>query len=273
MKLGLIIPARNEEKTLQKTLDHINNQTQKPDEIIIINDNSNDNTKNIAIKSGYKIIDFPYKHNSWLSHSHLANVFNLGFKELSFDNDYIMILGADHLLPKTYIETIIYRMDNDKQIVITSGKIENEWSVSPRGSGRIIRNSFWKKIGSCYPVNWGFESYPLYKALQLGYKIEHYADIQTYVQRKTSLTYSPKTYYRRGKGMQALGYTKFYAIGRCLVIGKRHGIKCGLQMYKGYRSDHVMPYEKDLQEFIRNTHIIRGQQIKRLTQYLFHYPK
>ena len=47
MKISVIIPTLNREKLLIKTLESVLNQTVKADEIIIIDDGSTDNTKDI----------------------------------------------------------------------------------------------------------------------------------------------------------------------------------------------------------------------------------
>ena len=46
--ISVIIPARNEEKNIEKILTHIMNQSVKPDEIVVIDDNSTDRTSEIA---------------------------------------------------------------------------------------------------------------------------------------------------------------------------------------------------------------------------------
>ncbi len=57
-KVCVIIPARNEEKTINKTLSSIKNQSYKNIDIIVINDNSSDRTSNIVnqFKQGFKKI-------------------------------------------------------------------------------------------------------------------------------------------------------------------------------------------------------------------------
>lgn len=51
---SVIIPARNEEKTLKATIDSILSQTEKNFEIIIVDDGSIDNTQNIALQKQEK---------------------------------------------------------------------------------------------------------------------------------------------------------------------------------------------------------------------------
>ena len=47
MKVSVIVPAYNSEKTIKRCLDSLLNQSFKDIEIIVINDGSNDQTKEI----------------------------------------------------------------------------------------------------------------------------------------------------------------------------------------------------------------------------------
>lgn len=267
INISVIIPARNEEHTLSATLRQLKNQTIEPNEIIIINDNSTDRTKSIGNDFGCTIIDYDIPHENWTEFPNLAVIKNKGLKKISKDYDYIMILGADHILPNNYIELLIKEMEINTNLAVTSGVIKNEWSVVPRGSGRIIKKNFFEKIGRKYPVNYGYEGYLLFKALSLGYEIKSFPEIITTTQRKTSNNYNLKSFYYRGKSMKALGYVYPYIIGRILVTMKRNGIKSGIQMLKGFHSNHISLYEEELREYVRDTHRFSYHHIIRFIQY------
>lgn len=72
VKVGVIVPARNEEAYLGKTLEHLLNQTLKPEKIIAVDDGSIDKTAELAEKYGTSVIRLPTrKYNvvgmpSWL---------------------------------------------------------------------------------------------------------------------------------------------------------------------------------------------------------------
>ena len=55
-KVSVIIPARNEEKNLDKLLYLLQKQTYKPYEVIVVNDNSEDNTEEVAKRYGVKVV-------------------------------------------------------------------------------------------------------------------------------------------------------------------------------------------------------------------------
>ena len=61
-KISILIPARNEERTLGQLLQSIAHQTLKPHEIIVIDDHSDDATAEIARRAGCIVMtskDFP----------------------------------------------------------------------------------------------------------------------------------------------------------------------------------------------------------------------
>jgi len=62
----VLIPARDEENNIKKTLESIRNQTVKPNSIIVVNDNSKDETERIAIiqKMRQRELQFPMVQKS-----------------------------------------------------------------------------------------------------------------------------------------------------------------------------------------------------------------
>ncbi len=56
MKVSVVIPVYNEEKYIQNCLEHIFKQIEKPDEVIVVDNNCTDNTIQIARKYQVRII-------------------------------------------------------------------------------------------------------------------------------------------------------------------------------------------------------------------------
>ncbi len=65
-KISVVIRARNEEKTIGKTLSLVVSQTIKPDEIVLVDNSSRDRTIEIAKQFGCRIVNIsdtaPYNH-------------------------------------------------------------------------------------------------------------------------------------------------------------------------------------------------------------------
>jgi glycosyltransferase involved in cell wall biosynthesis len=174
MSTAVILPARNEEMFLSRTLSHLLRQTIEPKKIIVINDGSQDKTRNIALNfEAVEVIDITRDSHEYAVHAPiLAQIINQGLKKIFNDDfEYVIILGSDHLIPPHYLSTIIEKMKKDNKVVICSGQIRGERSVVLRGSGRVVKYDFWKKIGLLYPENYGFETYLLVKAAMMGYKV------------------------------------------------------------------------------------------------------
>ena len=253
-KVAVVLNARNEEKVIAKTLQSILDQKLSPYRIIVINDGSTDNTKNILSKfPTIELIDRPIRNESYIARKELADTINQGLCKLHNDDicEYVWLVGGDVIFPPEYTFEIIKRMQ-DNSVVISSGVIEGEFSIEPRGGGRIVDWNFWKKIGMLYPVNYGWEGYLIWKAQSLGYKTKSYNDIYFTNQRKTGTNFNPKIYYYYGLALKAFGYSWFYAIGKILLFSKRKP-KAAYYMLKGYFSKYNDLYERELREYVKNT--------------------
>jgi glycosyltransferase involved in cell wall biosynthesis len=216
MKYAVVIPARNEEEYIKKTLSALKQQTISPNQIIVVDDGSTDRTGAISSSYADVVIELPDRRYSVVGKPELAKVVNEGLRRIKEDTDYISHIGADHALPHDYFETIINRMKANPKIVIASGIIKGEpyFEFGPRGSGRVIDANFWREASNLqYPVEWGWESWLFYKAMQLGYEARCFRDVVTEIQRPTRLGKAVLW----GKAMYALGYDWKYALGRCLL--------------------------------------------------------
>lgn len=222
MKASIIIPAKNESRFIENTLRAIEPSLQ----IIVIDDGSSDDTASIARKYTNNVISLPNTEIRAVGRPHLAEVVNAGLKFCK-DNDYICMIGADHILPPDYVSNIVNRMKQDG-ITLASGMINGEFVSQefPWGSGRVIDCDFFRQIGFRYPEKIGWEDWLVYKALAAGKKVRCYTDIATHTQRPMSF---------RGKGeiMYALGYYWPYALGRCVRVFLRSP-SSGLDMFMGF---------------------------------------
>ena len=251
IRIGVLIPARNEEKIISKTITSILNQDLQPKKIVVVNDGSKDQTSQIANSLGCEVVDLPDDGIQGLDELKMAKVYNAGLGRLNLGFDYILEINADHVLPPNYISEIVKKMEKDSKLVICSGKIKNEEfqnPIIPRGSGRLIRFTFYNKLGLVWPKKYGAESYFVFKAWELGYTTKVF-NIFTEA-RRTGTNYSSSTFVNIGKSCKALGYNPFYALGtfvkRSLVFDNR---KIFFWCLKGWFSK-VDFYESSLRQFI-----------------------
>ena len=134
-KVTIYIPAYNAESTITQSIESILGQSIKFDEIIVINDNSNDNTlKKINAYSEIKIIN--NKKNKGLSICR-----NLGFENSK--NEIVAAIDSDVVLDKYWLESIICHLKNN--IVMCGGNLIEKY----------IQNRFNKWRSIHYKQNWG----------------------------------------------------------------------------------------------------------------------
>ena len=262
-KVAVVIIARNEENSIKKTIDCLKMQDLVPYRIIAVNDGSTDKTGEILLTiENIEVFKRQRREESHLANTELANTVNCGLEKLQNDLDceFIMISGADLIFPKNYLSSIVERMRTEPKIAISSGMIEGEFSIEPRGAGRVIRYDFWKKIGLKYPVNYGFEAFLLLKAKSLGYEITSFQDLVIDTDRKTGSKYNPKLYYYYGLGLKALGYTLPYVLVRAALFAKKKP-RGAIYLLKGFFSNYDDLYDSKLREYVKKT---QYQKISRL---------
>jgi glycosyltransferase involved in cell wall biosynthesis len=175
MSIAVIVPARNEEKYINKTLDSLLNQTRKPEEIVVVLDRCNDKTPEIVKEyvSKNKILKSVDKHYSKYGSTFLkgfvvAETINEGIKHISSDVDFIMIANADSVYSTNYIEEALDIMNREKECVIVGFK--DDASVS--GSGAFYRRSFLSKVtGGFFKECAAEDTFLHFAALEHDYKI------------------------------------------------------------------------------------------------------
>jgi glycosyltransferase involved in cell wall biosynthesis len=110
-KISVIVPAYNEEKYIAKTLQTLKDQTYKNYEIIVVNNNSTDNTGKVAKELVKKV--YLEKKKGY------NNAVNRGVKEAKAD--IITICDADTLYPNNWVEKIIKDFEKDKDVIAVYG--------------------------------------------------------------------------------------------------------------------------------------------------------
>ncbi len=116
---SIVIPAFNEEKYLLETIRWLSQiNTQYPIEIILVDNNSNDATKKIAMSYWLKVVSEMKKWTSYARQTWLE--FAKG--------EYIFCTDADTLVPTLWIEKSIQYFQEDTGLVFLAGPVYFEWA-------------------------------------------------------------------------------------------------------------------------------------------------
>jgi glycosyltransferase involved in cell wall biosynthesis len=110
IKVAVIIPSFNYGKYLAECIESVLNQTYKVNEIIVVDDESTDNTKEVASRYPVKYI--------WQKNKGLSGARNTGIREAT--SEYIMCLDSDDKLTPGAIEEHLRLMTDDKTIAQTA---------------------------------------------------------------------------------------------------------------------------------------------------------
>jgi glycosyltransferase involved in cell wall biosynthesis len=124
--VSVVIPAYNEEKNILQTLLSLsNNITEWPVEIIVVNNNSTDNTEDLVRETGIHCIKEVKQGITEARNAGLAIA----------KGTYILNADADTIYPKEWIQKMIYPLANNKKCAAVYGR----FSFIPIGNtGRFV---------------------------------------------------------------------------------------------------------------------------------------
>jgi glycosyltransferase involved in cell wall biosynthesis len=244
--------VRDGENTIDDTLGSLVWQMVKPTKIIVVNDGSTDRTEDIVneyIRDYPNIIEIINTYSEYRDYKRLPHLWNLSIEHATkygYANDceYHMISGGDMKYSPNYAKIILEFMDQNRDTVVCSGGYTRNKSTVPRGGGRFVRNSFFRKYYRKYPTIVGYESEIIERALTNGYKVKVLNDAKYDHLDKLGHSHNFTEF---GMGMKALGYHPLYVFGRVIVniFNSDIGFKGSCNMlvnYISYKPSKSDPY-------------------------------
>jgi cellulose synthase/poly-beta-1,6-N-acetylglucosamine synthase-like glycosyltransferase len=156
-KVSVLIPAYNEEKSISKCVISCLNQTKQPDEVVVINDGSKDNTLKILkylqkkLKDGHRIKIVDLKKNT----GNKSKAQEKGLKYVK--GDIVIMTDGDTTLDKNFVKEIMKSFAKDKELVAVTGFVEskkNNWITSVREIDYLVCQTIYKqaqtKVGALF---------------------------------------------------------------------------------------------------------------------------
>lgn len=111
MKTSVLIIAHNESRHIGACIESLLAQTEKPDEIVLINHNSTDSTGDIARKYPVTVIDYVGPKGS--VHARIK-----GFEVVQ--GDYILCIDGDSVAAKNWVEVMTNLLAKDGMVMVGS---------------------------------------------------------------------------------------------------------------------------------------------------------
>lgn len=220
MKYYIVIPTYNEEKFIALTLQSLVEQTVLPSRIVVVNDNSTDETPKIIgdFVSKYPFITLVNKTSNaiHLPGSKVIQAFQKGFETLDDAYDIIVKLDADLIFPKNYFETIIKHYKSDSQIGMAGGfcyiEKNGSWILENltdkdhiRGALKAYRKETFKQIGGLKPAM-GWDTVDELLCKFYNWKVVTDESLQVKHLKPTGANYNKQARYKQGEAFYSLGY-------------------------------------------------------------------
>jgi len=220
LNIQIVIPAHNEESSIGLTLESLINQTLLPKRIVVINDNSTDNTGNIV--NAY-IEKHPYITliNNQSSEAHLPgtkiiNAFYKGFEVLDQDYDIICKFDADLIFPNNYLEQLSIHFKASPKLGMAAGfcyiEKNDQWVLEDltnkdhiRGALKAYRKACFLQIGKLKP-SMGWDTVDELLAKYYGWSILTDDSLHVKHLKPTGISYNKASKYLQGEAMYKMRY-------------------------------------------------------------------
>lgn len=220
MNIYIVIPAHNEAAHISATLASIVAQTKLPAKVVVVNDNSSDDTETIIDTFTTKH-SFISKVNTLAADEHIpgskvVNAFYKGFETLDDNFDVIVKLDADIILPENYFETIGNHFLNDATIGIAGGlafiEKNGKWIYETiadknhvRGPFKAYRKACFEQIGGIQK-SLGWDTADVLLARFYGWKVHVDQSLHVKHLKPTGNAYKQQVHQKHGAVFYKLGY-------------------------------------------------------------------
>ena len=220
MRYYIVIPSHNEEEFIALTLQSLVDQTVLPAKIVVVNDNSTDNTATIVLEfaSKFPFISLVNKTSDaiHLPGSKVIQAFQAGYETVDENYDLIVKADADLIFPNNYFETVISHFQSDAKIGMAGGFayiekngefiLENLTDKDHiRGAFKAYRKETFYQIGGLRPAM-GWDTVDELLCKYYDWKVVTDATLKVKHLKPTGANYNKTARYKQGEAFYTLGY-------------------------------------------------------------------
>jgi glycosyltransferase involved in cell wall biosynthesis len=245
----IIIPAHNEDAFIGKTLESLASQTLLPKKLVVVNDNSTDNTQTIVerfIKTYSWITQVISKSSDeHLPGSKIINAFYKGFETLDDNYDVICKFDADLIFPDNYLETLANHFSKNPKLGMASGfcyiKKDNQWVLENltnkdhiRGALKAYRKNCFEQIGQLKP-SMGWDTVDELLAKYHGWEILTDETLHVKHLKPTGQSYNKASKYLQGEAMYKMRYGFWITLISAIKLASK---KSSFRLFKDYMTGY-----------------------------------
>jgi biofilm PGA synthesis N-glycosyltransferase PgaC len=277
-KYVVVTPVRDEEAYLPMTIESMIRQTVRPQEWIIVDDGSRDNTG--------RIVDDAAQQHSWIRAVHrddrgfrkwgagIIEAFYDGFHALTCtDWEFMAKLDGDLSFAPDYFVKMFDKFKQNPVLGVGGGflyhldngqrTLEQNPTFHVRGGAKIYRRTCWDALGGLW-VGPGSDTVDEVKANMLGWTSKSFLDLQIQHHRWTGAAYGRwGGIAKNGKTDYVSGYHPLFLLAKSVArLGRRPYILGSLALLYGYVSAYIQKVPRvDDPQLIQ---YLQQQQIARL---------
>ena len=272
MNFYIIIPAHNEEDAIGKTLESLAAQTLAAKHIVVVNDNSTDNTQQIAEDYAKKYSNISLVNtissDKHLPGSKIINAFYKGYNILNDDYDVICKFDADLIFPKNYLEQLAFHFNQNERIGMVAGfcyiKKNEDWILENltrkdhiRGALKAYRKQCFLDIDKLKP-SMGWDTVDELLAKFYNWELLTDESLQVKHLKPTGISYNKASKYLQGEAMYKMRYGYIITFISALKLAYK---KRSFKLFKDYMSGFFRGKRNNLELLVTEE---QGQFIRKL---------
>jgi len=241
----IIIPAHNEADSIGLTLYSLSQQTLRPKQIVVVNDNSSDKTESVvdSFTQRHSFISLVNAKSSdqHLPGSKIINAFYKGYDTVDDDYDIICKFDADLIFPENYLETLAQHFNNNPKLGMAAGfcyiEKEGEWVLENltrkdhiRGALKAYRKDCFEQIGKL-KRSMGWDTVDELLAQYYGWSILTDETLHVKHLKPTGISYNKASKHLQGEAMYKMRYSFLITLISAIKLATKKG---KFQLFKDY---------------------------------------
>jgi glycosyltransferase involved in cell wall biosynthesis len=271
LNFSIIITAHNEADVISLTLQSLVEQTLLPQEIIVVNDNSTDDTAAI-VNDFCKKFQFIKLINNQSSSLHLPgakiiNAFYKGYETCKKDYDVICKFDADLVFPQYYLETLAFHFKKNPKLGMVAGfcyiKKNNEWILENLTSKDHIRGALKAYTKACFKAinglrnSMGWDTTDELLAKYYDFELLTDASLKVKHLKPTGLNYNKNAKHLQGEAMYKMRFGFVLALISAVKLSLKKRSMTYLPhfiygYFKAFKEQPEFLVTKDQGKFIRD---------------------
>ena len=220
MRFYIVIPAHNEADFIGSTLQSLINQSVCPSKIVVVDDNSTDDTAaivtNLSNKHPWISLVSNTSSEAHLPGGKIINAFYKGYESLDSEYDVICKFDADVIFPKNYLETLAKHYQNNPRLGMVAGHCYIEqngsWVLENLTSKEHIRGGLKSYRKACFSdigglkKSMGWDTIDELLALYHQWEFETDASLHVKHLKPTGANYNKRAKYLQGTALYKMRY-------------------------------------------------------------------